>query len=926
MDKHSNMEQIPMNTSESIDQLLATASQHIQANRLRDAELIYRRVLEREPHQPKALHLLGAVRLELGDASGAIDLVGRSLAIAPENAFAYYHLGLAHVALDNLDQAVQSYQRCIELQPDFAETHNNLGLVLQRQGRLEQAMASYRRALEVRHEYPKAYNNLGTVLMAQGALTDAIAAYQAALQIEPGYLDALGNLGNAWLMSERPDEAVGVFTEAAGRDVGNPGRQTDLGRALLAAGRPQDARVAYEKALELGPGVAETHSGLGDVLMAQGRFEAAAVAYGDALALDPDHVETHNNLSVALREQERFEEAIEVLGRALAVAPDDPMSHHNLGSVLLAQGRIGASLNALETALELNPRAVDTCNNLSVALRALNRLDQAAAILDTALSLMPAHANTYNNLGSVRFAQERIPEAIVAYRRAIELNPSSHEAYVNLGVSLKEQGDLDGASSALDSALKRRPGDEGATAFLFEIAQLTCDWERARSLLPTLSAQTVRQLDAGKMTAETPLNNLRRSADPSLNLAVARSWSRELVRRTRERGPDARFDHERSRPPPKLRVGYLSSDFGGHPVGRLIAGLFGLHNRNAFDVHAYATSGDDGSDFRARIRRDCDQLADITHLSHVDAAKLIYDDRVHILVDLNGYTKNNRMEICAMRPAPIQVSYLGFPGSTGADFIDYVITDRVLTPEDQASCYSERFVYMPQCYQVNDRMQRIAETVYSRADFDLPEGAIVFCCFNHTYKIEPVIFDAWMRILRQVGGSVLWLLDKYPRAVNNLKQEASARGVDPKRLVFSEPLPLEQHLSRLALADLALDTCSYNGGATTSNCLWAGLPVLTLVGHHYVSRMSASLLNAVRLPELVASSLESYEAQAVRLARDPRALTAMRQRLWDNRLTGSLFDTQDFARKLESAYAAMWARVEAGLPPTLIEVPEAVDA
>jgi predicted O-linked N-acetylglucosamine transferase (SPINDLY family) len=336
----------------------------------------------------------------------------------------------------------------------------------------------------------------------------------------------------------------------------------------------------------------------------------------------------------------------------------------------------------------------------------------------------------------------------------------------------------------------------------------------------------------------------------------------------------------------------------------------------------YSHGPDDGSDYRKRIERDCDTFVDIRALSTIDAARRIRDDGIDILVDLKGHTQGQRLDICALRPAPVQVTYLGFPGTTGASFFDYVITDRIVTPEDQAPYYSETFVYLPNCYQVNDHTQAISQRPCARADFGLPDDGFVFCSFNKSYKIEPVMWDVWMRILRHVDGGILWLLHDNETAADNLKREAAARDVDPRRIVFTGRLAKAEHLARLKLADLFLDTRVSNAHTTGSDALWAGLPLITLQGVHFASRVGSSLLTAIGLPELIAHGIEAYEALAIRLAGNPDELAAVGNKLWRNRLVEPLFDTPRFARNLEAAYTRMWEAYLGGEQRQIIDVVE----
>jgi protein O-GlcNAc transferase len=351
-----------------------------------------------------------------------------------------------------------------------------------------------------------------------------------------------------------------------------------------------------------------------------------------------------------------------------------------------------------------------------------------------------------------------------------------------------------------------------------------------------------------------------------------------------------------------------------------LARLFSLHRRDRFEVHAYSYGPDDGSQYRRRIQRDCDRFIDLNAIGDSEAASLIRRNRIDILVDLVGYMQGNRMGICARRPAPIQVRYLGMAGTSGADFYDYLIADEVVVPEAHAQFYSEQLVYLPHCYQINDDQQKIDHAAYSRTDFDLPIDGMVYCSFASHYKLDAIMFAIWMRILDQTEGSVLWLTPGSPTAERNLRNQACTHGIDPDRLVFTHRVAKEHHLGRLALADLALDTRVVGGAATTSDALWAGIPIVTLQGNHFASRMSASLLKAIGLEELITTTLDEYEALAVRLGNDRLQLDNMRRRLAHNRTSTHLFNTATEVGALEKGLEAMWARFERGQETEMIRL------
>ena len=375
-------------------------------------------------------------------------------------------------------------------------------------------------------------------------------------------------------------------------------------------------------------------------------------------------------------------------------------------------------------------------------------------------------------------------------------------------------------------------------------------------------------------------------------------------------------------PHQRIRIGYFSADFHNHPVAFLMAELFERHDRSKFELIAFSFGPDTDDDIRRRLKVAFDKFIDVRNMSDRDVALLARSLEIDIGVDLKGFTEDARTNIFAMRAAPIQVNYLGYPGTMGADYIDYLIADPMLIPASHQSHYTEKIVYLPNSYQPNDRKRQISDKAFTRSELGLPQQGFVFCCFNNNYKITPDVFDSWMRILAHVEGSVLWLLEDNEIAARNLKKEASVRGIDPDRLVFAPRMALADHLARHRMADLFLDTLPYNAHTTASDALWAGLPVLTQIGETFAGRVAASLLNAVHLPELVTTTRDDYEALAIELATNPAKLASIKQKLADNRLTTPLFDTELFTKHIEAAYTTMYERYQADLPPDHIHVPQ----
>ncbi|HJU15227.1 MAG TPA: tetratricopeptide repeat protein, partial [Stellaceae bacterium] len=591
-------------------------------------------------------------------------------------------------------------------------------------------------------------------------------------------------------------------------------------------------------------------------------------------------------------------------------APDFAEAHNTLGDVLTALGRFGEAEACCREAVRLQPGYAEAYNNLGIALALLSRPQEAEACYREALRLKPGNATALKNLGLALFSLGRPDEAESCYREALRLEPGNAAVLKNFGNALFLQGKLSEAADAFERAAALEPDDADALATWAFIKQQMCDWsahdEDEARFRAGLKAQALQA------TPSVAFRLLGVSSTAEEQLACARRVAAGLA--AHEPAP---FPIPPPRSGERIRLGYLIRP---HPTGHLIAGLIEHHDRRRFEVIGYCIGLDDGSGVRDRLAKAFDRFVDIVPMQDPDAARLIHADALDVLVDLSGFTPVGRPKIPAYRPAPIQVNYLGYPGTMGADFIDYILVDRFVVPPEQQSCFSERVVYLPDCYQSNDDKRAIAPATPARAECGLPEQGFVFCCFNDSYKLTPRFFDVWMRLLHAVPGSVLWLLEPNRLVASNLAREAEARGIASTRLVFAPRLPLPEHLARHRLADLFLDTLPYNAHTTASDALWAGLPVLTCAGDTFAGRVGGSLLQAVGLGELVTASLEDYEALALRLAGDAGMLTRLRARLAQNRQTFPLFDTERLTRNLEAAYLRMHQIRKAGGSPMAFSV------
>ncbi len=650
------------------------------------------------------------------------------------------------------------------------------------------------------------------------------------------------------------------------------------------------------------------------------RLADAQRLYKRVLKAAPNHPDALQLLGIVLLEQARWAEALPVLRRAVERAPTSATAHLNLGTAYAELGRTVEAIASCRTACRIQPALGDAWFNLGSLLDRTGSRDEASEAFDRAVALNPRHPGYRNNRALCLKALGRLDLAEADLREAVQLAPHFVDAWVNLGNLQRDRNRPAEATASYRRALDAAPQRLDAAASLYWLQREACDWTNLERLEQRLVA-SAREHSGEQPTPVLPFASLVLPLTARELRGVAASHARRTGREARALCPDAKpVRPARVERPDRLVVGYASADFHDHATAHLIAGLLEAHDRRRFDIRLYSYGRADESDYRRRLATACDAFVDVAGIDLCATAARIRDDGVHLLVDLKGYTRGGWPELFALRPAPVQVNYLGFPGTMGADWYDWYVTDGVCSPPGSEMHFVEKLAYLPGSYQPNDRRQAIADAAPTRAQCGLPEAAFVWCCFNQPYKIEPGLFDVWMRLLVAVPTSVLWLFRSSADAEANLRREADRRGVEPERLVFAEKLPKAEHLARHVHADLFLDTLRVNAHTTASDALWAGVPVLTCPGETFVSRVAAGLLHAAGLPELVMPDIGTYEATALRLAWRPGDLAALKERLREARLTCALFDTERYARNLECAYDAMWDAIARGQKPRVIRV------
>lgn len=678
-----------------------------------------------------------------------------------------------------------------------------------------------------------------------------------------------------------------------------------LGMVAIQSGYTETGMELIGRSLQINPGQPAAYSSLGNALRNLQRPQQALDHYDRALNLDPQFVPALYNRGSVLMDLQRPQEALESYERALLLRPKHVGALCNYGNALLALGRHQDALLSYERALQLNPNFAPAACARGKTLRELHRLDEALHDLEHCLVLDSRMAAAHQERGSVLRELQRLDEAVLSYDRALELEPRCALTFFRRSIALVELGKNAAAAVSFARALAIAPDYPFALGGMLFSKRMLCDWTDWKRD----SRQVVVDLNMGKPVI-IPFTLLGVSDSAAAQLQCTRSYVRDHL----PPAPEPLYNGERYRHG-KIRIAYVSGDFRVHAVSALLARIFEQHDRKRFDVIAISLRPAEDSTLGRRLKAAFHEFIDVSQTSDLQVARLIRQREIDIVVDLMGFTGGSRTGIFAHRAAPIQVNYLGFPGTMGAPYMDYILADEFVIPNQSRQHYAEEIAWLPDCFQPNDNQRVISSKVPSRRELSLLDAGFVFCCFNNNYKINPTCFDVWMRLLRAIPHSVLWVLAEEAPVEKNLREEARRRGVDPERLIFARRIPYPDHLARLQCADLFLDTVPFNAGTTASDALWAGLPILTCAGEAFAARMAGSLLRAVGLPELITSSLDEYEAAALKLATTPPLLSELRSRLAQHRMTTPLFDSERFCRHLESAYVSMWERAERGMPP-----------
>ena len=899
----------------TVDEALNRAREAINLGQFNTADMLLTSILKAQPDHPDANHDMGLLANTLGNSGQSLPFFRAAIEANPTasqfwKSYIDTLISLDRVVearrvledakiqgrrgevFDQLEQRVEAIRQSSRGSRSMDPPEDQLQRLskLYQQGKHRQALKRTKQLLRVFPDSAALYNVKGVLSASLEPFTTAVTSFQQAVRLDPALVDAHNNLGNVF--KKMGDFSAAMASYAAANAI-------DLGKSQ-ALNRPGDSPTGRDSGNINAQALCDKANKMRD----EGHLEAAIEQYRRSIESDPNFSEAYNKMGHALKAQGKLTAASTSYRKAIKIQPGYADAHNNLGALLWATGNLNGAIASYKSALAIDPDNSQTLSNLGVALQNNNNLDEAIDSYRRALVINPANYECHNNMGTLHQLKHAFGDAIVCYKKALQIKPDYADAHHNMGNTLKNLGELDAAIRSFTQALAIDPDYTAARVAKFSLQLMVCDWNAADD------DHFVSNMGLNDANLVEPFALLPLEDAPERHLLRAKVCARSKF--CNDTGALPAPPQER---PIRLRIGYFSADFHNHPVMHLIIGVLERHDNSQFQIYAYSYGPDKQDAMRERVMEAADAFYDIRFTSDEEVAKLVRKDKIDIAIDLTGYTRGGRTGIFAQRLAPIQINYLGYPGTMGADFIDYIIADKIVIPDEFQQYYSEKRIYLPNSYMATDDVRVISGRAMTRSEFDLPENGFVFCVFNSSYKILPNVFDIWMRLLLQVDGSVLWLRECNKWSQDNLYLEAQKRGVDPTRLIFAKRIDLDEHLARHKLADLFLDTFIYNAHSTLADALWAGLPAITKLGDGFAARVAGSLLTAVGMPELVAKTINDYEALALDLARDPYRLQQMKDRLAVNRKTMPLFNTELFTQHLEGGYQQAYHQYFDGKAP-----------
>ncbi len=838
---------------------------HHRAGRIAEAAVLYRQVLESEPRHVDALHLMGVAAHQSGQHEAAVQYIARAIALRGGDQAFHANLGEVYLALDRLDEAERCYAQALRLDSNVPQTHLRLGDVQRRRGRLPEAAAAYQEALRRQPNFPDALDKLGVVLGESGDSAGAIARFEQAIEFDPAFTRAYENLATTLVGQGRGAEAIDCYRRAMQRNPGASQFHFGLGVLYHNARQFEEAAASYREVLRLNPRMAIAHVNLGTALKELGRFDEVLTCYREALAIDPNLAAAHYNIGLAARDQGQIEEAMRAYRETLRLEPDHIKALVNYGNLLERQGQLDEALARYRRVVQVQPELPLGHFSCANVYRTKKTPAEAIAAYQEAIRLKPDYGDAYNNLAVIYIDLMQPDAAEKCCRKGLECAPKQAALYSNLATALLLEGRLDEALEARRQAVSMRPDNPS------EHSNLVYDM----NFVPAMPPETI--------FAEH-LEWAKRHAEPLASQAAPHSGDRDPNRR--------------------IRVGYVSAFFRTHAVNYFTEPILVAHDHGEFEVYCYSDvlQPDEATQ---RIKAAVDVWRDVYAMSDAELAEVVRRDKIDILVDLTGHIGTNRLPLFARKPAPVQVTYIGYQNTTGMSAMDYRLTDAHADPPGETDrYYTEKLVRLPRaffCYRPPDDSPDVTPLGA------LGQGHVTFGSFNKFVKVTLPVIEAWLRILARVPEARLFVLaHRGGFAQNRLHVAAASKGIDPTRIELFDRQGHVDYMKLVARTDIALDPFPFNGHTTTCDALWMGVPVVTLAGAMYASRYGGSALVNLGLESWIARSVDEYVDIAARAAGDLDALARLRAELRPRMADSPLLDFAGFTRNLETAYRQMW--------------------
>ena len=785
-------------------------------------------------------------------------------------------------------------------------TQEEIDLVidLYSQGEYHEAISQVKELNKKYPNVPLLFNIIGACYKALGQLNHAVKMFQSAVNLKPDYSEAYKNLGITFKDLSLVDDAVKSFEKAIEFDSNNAVLHFYLANIFEELNQFENSISHHKRAIKINPKFSESFNNLGNVLTKNKRLDEAIENYQYAIEINPNFSEAYNNLGNVYKDLGKFQIGIQNYLKAIEINQNFAEAIYNLGIVQKKLRLIEESVISFRKSLQINPEFAEAHNNLGSSLNALGQNFDAMKSCKKALAINPKYAEAYNNIGNIYNDLRKSSAAIESYQKAISISPNYAEAHSNLGSIYRDRKQRDKALLYFEKAHSLKPDMDFILGDILQLKMRLCKWDNLTQQLEELK----KRIEKNEKVV-SPFSLLGLIDDPKIQRKASEIYVNYYYPKN-----DSLPNLSSYPPHNKIRVGYFSADFKQHPVATLTAELYERHDRDYFEIYAFSFGPDTKDEMNLRIKEGVDYFHDVRETPLKDLVLLARSFEIDIAIDLGGFTAKSRTEIFAMSVAPIQLSYIGYLGTLGAEYYDYLIADSVMIPQDFQKYYSEKIIYLPS-FQVNDSKEKQPDIFITREEIGLPKDGFVFCCFNNTYKITPTCLDLWTPILKSVPSSVLLLVADNEIAKANLIKEFNQRGIKSSRLIFGGRLERPEYLARYRLADLFLDTNPYNAGTTASDALRMGLPVLTLLGKAYPSRMAASIVHAVNLPELITSSEQEYVSLAIEIASNQEKLINIKEKLVSNLSKAPLFNTKVFTKNLEDAFKKIYEKHQMGLEP-----------